>query len=432
MKLKSIIYNLRKQPVITAVSIIGTALAIFLLMVVVMIQQTGVMEMAPEINRNRTLHVRWICINSEEYQISGSMSRYAAEELLGNLEDVESLGIYTDNENVEASIPGKPLLVNESRKVNGEFFNIIKYDFIQGAPFTEDEVNSGQKVAVINETVARSLFGRTDVVNCEINIDRFPYRIKGVIKDVNPVTTIAYTDILLPVKSKEEEMAEKGGGTSQTDLYQGDNHVILLAKEKEAIPKIKSATAARYAMVNNKLRSEGLEIMYFDVPLTQEEFLAESGSNVATDIKEIKKRRIALFVILLLVPAINLSSITQNRLRQRFSEIGIKRAFGCTRGRIMGEVFVENLVYTAAGAIIGLALSLVTAWMFADFLFMNNNMFETVAAKATFSPLSMLSWETFGWAILFCLILNLLSCGVPVWIASRINPAMAIKGHLSN
>lgn len=36
--------------------------------------------------------------------------------------------------------------------------------------------------------------------------------------------------------------------------------------------------------------------------------------------------------------------------------------------------------------------------------------------------------STFGWALLFCFILNLLSSGIPAWRASRMNIVEAIGG----
>ena len=47
--------QLRQQPMISAVSIAGTALAIFLIMLVVMMQQVKVAPFAPESNRDRFL-----------------------------------------------------------------------------------------------------------------------------------------------------------------------------------------------------------------------------------------------------------------------------------------------------------------------------------------------------------------------------------------
>lgn len=50
--------QLKQQPLISAVTIAGTALSIFLIMLVVMMQQVKVEPFAPESNRDRFLHVK--------------------------------------------------------------------------------------------------------------------------------------------------------------------------------------------------------------------------------------------------------------------------------------------------------------------------------------------------------------------------------------
>ena len=57
-----------------------------------------------------------------------------------------------------------------------------------------------------------------------------------------------------------------------------------------------------------------------------------------TGFKAARRERVIIFIILLLVPAINLSSMTQSRLRQRVAEIGVRRAFGSTRMRWWGRL----------------------------------------------------------------------------------------------
>ena len=56
--------QLRQQPMVSAVSIAGTALAIFLIMLVVMMQQVKVAPFAPESNRDRFLHVKSMSISN--------------------------------------------------------------------------------------------------------------------------------------------------------------------------------------------------------------------------------------------------------------------------------------------------------------------------------------------------------------------------------
>ena len=75
--------QLRQQPLISVVSIAGTALAIFLIMLVVMIQQVQVVPFAPESNRDRFLHVKWMSISNKEWgdaTSNGPMSVRTAQE----------------------------------------------------------------------------------------------------------------------------------------------------------------------------------------------------------------------------------------------------------------------------------------------------------------------------------------------------------------
>jgi putative ABC transport system permease protein len=42
----------------------------------------------------------------------------------------------------------------------------------------------------------------------------------------------------------------------------------------------------------------------------------------------------------------------------------------------------------------------------------------------------LLHASTFGWALLFCFVLNLLSTGIPTWRAVRMNIVESIGGRL--
>ena len=61
------IAQLRQHPIISAVSIIGTALAIFLIMLVVMMQQVKTAPFAPESNRDRFLHAHFLSIGNKKW-----------------------------------------------------------------------------------------------------------------------------------------------------------------------------------------------------------------------------------------------------------------------------------------------------------------------------------------------------------------------------
>lgn len=61
-----------------------------------------------------------------------------------------------------------------------------------------------------------------------------------------------------------------------------------------------------------------------------------------------------MIVILLLVPAINLSSMTLSRMRKRMSEIGVRKAFGATANVLLRQVFYENLLLTLIAGAVGM------------------------------------------------------------------------------
>lgn len=70
--IKSIYLNLRRQPVISIVTIIGTSLAIFLIMIVVMLAEIGTAPITPENNRPRMMHQTWTSIKSTDPNNGGS------------------------------------------------------------------------------------------------------------------------------------------------------------------------------------------------------------------------------------------------------------------------------------------------------------------------------------------------------------------------
>ena len=91
--------QLRQQPIISAVSIIGTALAIFLIMIVVMMQQVKTAPFAPESNRDRFLHAHYMSLGNEKMwgkgdTSNGPMSVQTAKELYVSLKTPEAATIY--------------------------------------------------------------------------------------------------------------------------------------------------------------------------------------------------------------------------------------------------------------------------------------------------------------------------------------------------
>ena len=419
--------QLRQQPMMSAVSIAGTALAIFLIMLVVMMQQVKVAPFAPESNRDRFLHVKWMSISNSNWgdgTSNGPMSAQTARECFQSLKTPEAVTIYT-------VFPLYPLLYL-CRAVRRSVWTYDKRTTSFGAYLTspllveslmiKQHSMPGQPVAVLTESVVRSLFGTTDAVGREFLLNHAPYRVAGVVKDVSTLADCAYGQVWVPYTSTGMDKE------AWNDRHMGMMSCTMLAHSRDDFPAIRQEAERRKSEYNTLIGENGWKLIYRNRPYDQEKNAIAFGANIEPDVNAARRQRIIIFVILLIVPAINLSSMTQSRLRQRVSEIGVRRAFGSTRMELIGQIVAENLVMTLLAGVVGLLLSVAFAYVGNTLLFAQE--FSQTLNPPEVDASILLHASTFGWALLFCFVLNLMSSGFPAWKASRIGIVNALGGRL--
>lgn len=418
--------QLRQQPLISAVSIAGTALAIFLIMLVVMMQQVKVEPFAPESNRDRFLHVKWMSLRNKDWgdgTTNGPMSAQTARECFQSLKTPEAVTVYSAfSVSTPVSLPGQSATGVDLLQTDDVFWKVFDFSFIDGKPFDKATFDAGQPVAVITESVARLLFGTTEVTGSEFLLSHAPYRVAGVVKDVSSLANNAYGQVWVPYTSTD----------ITEDTWAGDHmgmmSCTMLAHSREDFPAIREETERRKQEYNTIIGKDGWEMLYRNRPYDQEKNAIAFGANVEPDVDAARRQRVVIFIILLIVPAINLSSMTQSRLRQRVAEIGVRRAFGSTRMELMGQIVSENLVVTLLAGVVGLLLSVAFAYL-GNELFFAQEFTQTLNPPAVDASI-LLHASTFGWALLFCFVLNLMSSGIPAWKASRVGIVNALSGRL--
>lgn len=418
--IKEVWADLRNQPLIGTVTVIGTALSIFLIMIVAMTSEVGVMSVAPESNRDRMLHHRYLCVNSignENNTSSGSIAEPAATALFMNLETAEAATIYSDAWPQNIGLPNELSLHEPLCQTDDSYWKVFNFTFISGGPYTE---TSPRNSIVIDESLARELFNATDVAGREVMIDRYePYTVVGVVENVPIIASTCFSRAWMPIKEENNE-------SSLADVF-GDFHVTILARDRKDFPKIREEIARRESAYNIKLAVQDLKLDLNDGPYDQETVQYVQWSNMPPDAETPRRQRLMIYAILLLVPAVNLSSMTHSRLRRKVSEMGVRRAFGCTRRRLVVDIISQNLLITLIGGALGLLLSLIFGWIMADSLFVSPLM-NAGACASNVTLWMLIDWNIIFMALGFCFLLNLLSSGIPAWRASRTNVVEAIGG----
>lgn len=420
-KILQILYDLRHQPVISGVTLIGTALTIFLIMIVVMIQQIPVLPFAPESNRPRLLlgcNMHLESLNDNGVRCAG-LSFNAAKKLYENLKGVECISYfqqYVQKEDVKG--PTAKLFLANGRKADADFFKIFDHTLLKGRFYTREEADAMENVAVVAETTAYKLFGDIDPIGQTFQYGFKPYRVVGVIKDNSPLATLGSGDVFIPTSHNDGDMS--------FEEYRGQTSVAILAEPGVDFGSIRNQVKARYAALSTELEESGWKAIYHESPYDIETVsFALGGINATPDMESVRKSRFLIFMLLLLVPAINLSSMLHSRMRRRISEIGVRRAFGCTRSRIILDIISENFLITLAGGILGLLLGIIVGINYAALYDTAQNI-----GKGGTPALSMM----FNWAILLtalavCFVLNIISAAVPAWQASRVNVVDAINAN---
>jgi putative ABC transport system permease protein len=121
----------------------------------------------------------------------------------------------------------------------------------------------------------------------------------------------------------------------------------------------------------------------------------------------------ALFMLL---PALSLVNINSSRIRERSSEIGVRKAFGATSGALVRQFLVENIFLTLLGGVLGLALA-------AGALHLINR--SGLIAYTEFG----LNGRVFGGAVLAVLVFGILSGVYPAYKMSKLQAVKALKGE---
>lgn len=407
---------LKENPVMSTIAILGTALAICMIMVMVMMHQVKNAPFPPEINRDRTLYIKWMSTSYKDGSGGGSNSavgtKYATE-VFKSLKSAEDVAI--------ASYIPNPVIVSEAGKKKGKsydirvvdegFWRVFQFDFIDGEPFNKADVDAGLKKAVISESIARNTYGRTDVSGERIMLNYAEYEVQGVVKDVSTLFTSAYSQIWVPL------YAQAIPGDNNEEGILGVSNVFILAHSQKDFDKIRAEIEENRLKYN--AATEYSEAFYRGQPDDHFTFINRLSSNKSPNINGVKKQAMITLLLLLIVPAINLSGITNSMMRKRLSELGLRRAFGAPKRLIMSQVFFESLVQTLIGGLIGLILCYGAAYLLKS-IFLKTYMMTFSSGNLSIDIFSLITPTIFLSALLFCLLLNLISALLPAWKVSRV------------
>ncbi len=431
--IKQLLYEMRHHKMMTWVSISGTAVSIFLVLVFFMVNSLSTVEVAPETKRHliygsNQVDSRVIAGDHEGWSASGGGTYDIVQKLYGGLEGVEMVSYTTFYPgSVDVVVEGHTPLSGMGTNVDGNFWKMYDFKFIAGRPFTEDEVlNVTTPPVVLSEKIARKIFGTADVINRDVNIGGSIYYVTGVVEDVNPILKNTWADVYLPLDN-----SVRGSLYDEAEFALiGSIKALLLYKEDADPESVRLQVKSRYATINSVLKDEQIELVYHDdTPVTPESLGSIKPWNTSQNVTKVASKQWLIYLLLILLPAINLSNMMRGRMQHRISEIGVRRAYGARKRDIVFQLLGENFIVTLAGGVIGLVLSyLFMVFLSSSFISMVNFWGANLEAKMATPSFNMLfTWQSFLLSLGACMVLNILTASVPAWRAASVEPAVAIS-----
>lgn len=264
--------------------------------------------------------------------------------------DAQSLEELPSVAAVAPSSPGVAQLIygpnNWSTQVIGttpSYLQVRDWQLSSGAVFTDSDIRSATRVAILGQTVAQNLFGDENPVDRTIRIKNSPYVVLGVLAGKGQSLDGRDQDdtVLVPVTTAQSKLfGTQFAGTVRYIMAQADS--------ADAMPRVEKS-------INELLRQrhrirEGADSDFSIRNLT-------AMANTAAETAKVMSLMLgAIASISLLVGGIGIMNIMLVSVTERTREIGIRMAIGARGKDILLQFLLEAIIISVIGCLIGVLL----------------------------------------------------------------------------
>ncbi|MGK7396657.1 MAG: ABC transporter permease [Candidatus Cyclobacteriaceae bacterium M3_2C_046] len=363
--LKNYLHNLlnhlwkHKAKSLVLIFSIGLGLVLFICSVGMLDLLTN--DLAPEVNRTRTLYLNqvkyldqgeWVFRNNEDFN-----DKFTSDFLLQHIKTMETPA--------RVSIYHHPITTSfgdqfEEKRfrfsaTDADFWEILEFEFLQGKPYTQNQVNQGDPVAVIDTKLSNYLFGTPQSLGLQFKKWGRTFTVIGVITAVNPLSEVA-ANFYIPFTAYPMD-ENKFNRIDQRDVYysRGYYKALLLADNSSQFSVIQQELAKITSQLNQTGKVEEFQGI---APA-----LNDRWQNLALvfDMPYLDFGMIAFFLFLYLViiaiPITTIMKLNHAFTKDRFEEIGIRRSFGAGRKNLLQQLLFENFLLTLLGGLVGFFLA---------------------------------------------------------------------------
>jgi putative ABC transport system permease protein len=284
--------------------------------------------------------------------------------------------------------------------VSQDFFNIQTVDLYLGRALQQGDFDRASNSILMGYTVATELFGKPEEA-----LDK-QVKLKG-----------GNIGIVVGIVKKQ--------GKSIMEMWQFDDGIILpntslthMIPEKSANPKIIVQGRPDVSMEMLLDELEGAMRSLRKLKPSQENNFSlndiESFSKFISEISSnVNKGGWAIAALSLVVGMFGVANIMFVTVKERTSQIGLKKALGAKRSTILTEFLLESAFLCILGGMIGLVFVFILTLIFSSLL----------GFQISISP------DIMALAIGICIVVGVVAGIIPASVAARMDPVAAIRSN---
>ena len=221
------------------------------------------------------------------------------------------------------------------------YFDIRSWQTVEGAPFTDSDLRSATRVALIGQTAAKNLFGGDSPVGKTLRIGQTPFTVVGLLASKGQNLDGRDQDdvVVIPLTTAQRKVFG-------TPFPGSVRQIMVQAVTQEAMPAVEQSMTALLRQ-RHRIR-DGQDN---DFSLRNLTAVADSAAET-TRVMSLLLGAIAS--VSLLVGGIGIMNIMLVSVTERTREIGIRMAIGARQRDILTQFLLEAIIISVAGCLIGL------------------------------------------------------------------------------
>lgn len=289
--------------------------------------------------------------------------------------------------------------------IDQHYLSVYGYQVIKGRGFSDKDFEERRKSILVDNKVASYLFGEKDPIGQMIMISEEPYTVVGVVTIMN-----AATPKITSVSDYDTYTDHSSGyifipDTTWPIAFKYDEPQSVAVKATSTDDMTKAGKAVAAALQSSQISDTTGTYTYVASDLLQQ------AANIQALSQSTNSQLIWIAGISLLVGGIGVMNIMLVSITERTREIGLKKALGARKSRILSQFLTEAAVLTSLGGVLGVGCGIGLSQMMSKIM-------DTPVAISI--PACLI-------AVLFSMAIGIIFGLMPAMKAAKLNPIDALR-----